>query len=162
MKLKSLLLVALLCGMFAFPALAQEPTETPVVVEDGGTVIVNEEEPTSPLTPLLAMAGSVFAVMELLKNFFLNDLTTSLDARKKATVNWGVASVLAILLMLGAAPGTDIFTLTGYPAPFPDLVARIITALFIGGGNGLLHAAYEFLRTPRGVVVAAEPRTLRS
>jgi hypothetical protein len=126
------------------------PTTQPVTVESGGTAVVNADEP-NPLAPLLAMAGSVFAIMELIKTAFLSAFTDKLDERQKAAVNWGVASGLAVLLMLGAQPGLDIFTLTGYPNPFPDLAARVITALFIGGGNAILHALYNFLKTPRTV-----------
>lgn len=128
----------------------ETPSDQPVVVEDSGTTVVNEDE-ANPLAPLLLMASAVFAAMELLKNLFLSDLTKELTERQRAAVNWLVASALALILMLGTSEGMDIFTLTGFPSPFPDIVARIVTALAIGGGNAVLHEVYEFLRSARGV-----------
>lgn len=160
MRRKLLALFAVLA--FTVPLHAQdatpEPTPEPPPVEvvvdaPNAPVVVNEDAP-DPLAPLLAMAASVFAIMELLKNAILADLVKGLEERQKAAVNWLVATVLALLLMLGAAPGSDIFSITGYPAQFPDFVARLITAFIIGGGNGIIHAIYEFLRTPRTVATA--------
>lgn len=170
--MKAKLLALMLCLSLLFAAvpmtLAQEATDTPPVVEVGGDVpvvvegnnttieeagdvVITEEDTIEPLQLIIGMATAVFGIMELLKNTFISRIA---DANKWteetiAAVNWLVASLLAFLLMAGAPEGVNIFTITGYPNPLGDIFARVVTAAVIGGGNGIIHVVYDFLRTAR-------------
>lgn len=143
-------LVALLFAVASALPLAAQGEPPPVeVVTDPPAV----EEP-DPLAPLLAMAASVFASLELIKNLFLARAAEEggwKESRVYSLLLWSLASILAFVLLLGAPEGLDVFTLSGFTQPFGDLFGRVVTALAIGAGNGILHALYSYLSTPRMV-----------
>lgn len=168
--MKRLVLALLLCLVLSFPVLAQEPTTPPadvvilnsqgaslqeesgaVTTGDDSTVVVNEDN-SDPLAPLMALAGTVFATLELIKTGFLSGLATAGGWKDKPVysfVIWGLASILAFILLLGSPEGLDIFTITGWTLPFGTLFSQIVTALAIGAGSGLLNALYSYLRAPK-------------
>lgn len=148
-----LVLLVMVAPLFAQEA-TPEPTVAPTIPAVVTVTPASTEQPDS-LAPLLVMAGAIFMVMEVTKTNILVPLQKRFDLSNDvyAGLCMAVACVLGLVLMFGAPSGLDLFTLTGYPNPFNDTFARIVTGLAVGAGNAFIHGAYNFLQAAKLVPI---------
>lgn len=158
----------LLCSMAAFAAWAQgEATpeapvtvtgDNPIITNDSPDVTVTGEGPTivntdNPdiLQPLLALAGSVFSLLQILKNGGLSDWVKSMTSNDKhqELIYLIIGSVLAFLIMAVTESNLDALAIVlNLKPPTSDIakIARmIVTAILAGGGQAAIHLLYDAL-----------------
>jgi hypothetical protein len=172
-------IIVLLCCLALYSAsIAQEETpeapvtvtgDNPVITNDNPDVTVTGDDTTivntgTPdiLVPLLALAGSVFSIMQMLKNAGLSTWVkdTFKEDRRQELVYWLIASLIAFLILVVTESDLDALGIILNLKPPSTEVARVVrlvvTAIVAGGGNAFIHLLYDALWR---LAVTSKPQT---
>lgn len=110
------------------------------------------ETPEPALEALLTLAASVAFGVEFIKKVFLSTIldNSTLSEEARAAIIQAIAFVLAFILVTSTEGDLNILAVLGiYPDASP-LIAQLITAAAVSGGNMVLWSIYRFFKGPTG------------
>lgn len=150
-RIRAGLVALLLVFVLTVPAFAQEtPPEA-------------EPPPDPAFGALLALATSVFFVVELVKptlNRWRDNYAWSENVHQFAVRL--LAAAAALVLIFSIPTDANIIRALGLTWQVPDWIAKVITALAVSGGATFLHALQSFFKLmPAPTIVAATVEEVR-
>lgn len=146
----------LACGVTL--ANAQESTDTPTDSPTGETieatpaddVLIQADDPTPDFSeafaPILVMSSAIWAFLEAWGKPVIKMFVSDTESTLYRVVVWGAAGILAFVTILGMNSTANILAALGFFENAPPLVAQLVTAMAIAGGNGFLHVIYDYFR----------------